>query len=237
MNVIWHDLECGSYSQDLPLWRSLAEEFGDPILDVGAGTGRVTLDLARRGYSLTALDRDPELLAELIHRAGELEIETASADARQFELRRLFALCIVPMQTIQLLGGSEGRTEFLRSAKRHLQAGGVIAIAISEALDLFEVSEGAIPPLPDVCELDGVLYASHPTAVRADRDGFVLERRRESVSPEGARAVAQDLIRLDRVSCEELEQEAAGLGLVALQTRTIPPTDDHVGSEVVVLRA
>ena len=67
--VIWHDVECGSYAEDLPLWRSLAAEYGDPVLDVGAGTGRVTLDLARAGYRVTALDRDPDLLAALGDRA------------------------------------------------------------------------------------------------------------------------------------------------------------------------
>ena len=36
-----------------------------PVLDVGAGAGRVALDLARAGHDVTALDLDAELLAEL----------------------------------------------------------------------------------------------------------------------------------------------------------------------------
>jgi SAM-dependent methyltransferase len=236
MSVIWHDLECGGYAQDLALWRSLAGDYGDPVLDVGAGTGRVTLELACEGYRVTALDRDPELLAELARRAAELDVDTVLADARRFDLGRRFALCIVPMQTIQLLGGAEGRAPFLRHAKRHLLDGGILAVAISETLELFEVSDGATP-LPDICELDGIVYASHPTAVRADGDGFVLERRRETVAADGARSVAQDQIRIDRLSGEELEQEAAASGLTPLETRTVPPTADYVGSEVVILRA
>ncbi len=236
MSVIWHDLECGGYAQDLALWRSLVSDHGDPVLDVGAGTGRVTLALAGDGYRVTALDRDPELLAELARRAEGLDVETVLADARGFELRQRFAVCIVPMQTIQLLGGVEGRAAFLRRAKRHLRGGGILAIAISETLDLFEVSDGAAP-LPDICELGGVVYASHPTAVRSDGDEFVLERRREIVTADGARSVAQDVIRLDRLSSAQLEKEAAGSGLSAIETRTVPPTLDHVGSQVVILRA
>ena len=67
--VMWHDVECGTYTADLPLWRRLARDSGGPTLDVGAGTGRVALDLARAGERVTALDLDAELLAELARRA------------------------------------------------------------------------------------------------------------------------------------------------------------------------
>jgi SAM-dependent methyltransferase len=61
--VIWHDVECGSYTADLPVWRDLAERAGGPVLELGAGTGRVALDLAGHGHQVTALDADAELLA------------------------------------------------------------------------------------------------------------------------------------------------------------------------------
>jgi len=144
VSVICHDLGCGTYAQDLPLWRSLAATHGAPVLDVGAGTGRVALDLARHGHSVTALDREPALLEELVRRAGELELErdTVLADARTFELGGRFALCVVPMQTIQLLGRSEGRSAFLRCARPHLRPGAMLAVAIAEMLELYEALDG-----------------------------------------------------------------------------------------------
>ena len=36
-HVLWHDLECGSYAEDLPLWHELAGTAPGPVLDVGAG--------------------------------------------------------------------------------------------------------------------------------------------------------------------------------------------------------
>ena len=69
VGVIWHDVECGAYDGDLALWRELADGGGGPILDLGCGTGRVALDLARRGHAVHGLDLDPELVAALNARA------------------------------------------------------------------------------------------------------------------------------------------------------------------------
>ena len=237
MSVIWHDVECGGYAQDLSLWRSLADEHGDPVLDVGAGTGRIALDLARRGHEVVALDHDPALVAELARRASGLGVTAIAADARDFDLGRKFGLCIVPMQTIQLLGGAAGRRAFLDCARRHLRPAGLLAVAIAPELELFEVVDGGIAPLPDIREVDGVVYSSLPTAVRSDSEGFVLERRRERISASGSRSVEQDVIRLDRLTGDELESEARAAGLRPAGRAAVAATDDYVGSEVVLLRA
>jgi SAM-dependent methyltransferase len=237
MTAVWHDLECGSYTQDLGLWRRLAREYGDPVLDIGAGTGRTALELARAGHAVTALDSDPDLLAGLHDRAAAsgLEVETVVADARSFALSRSFALCIVPMQTIQLLGGAPGRISFLRRAGEHLEAGGRLAIALTDELDLFEVAQGAPGPLPDVVEIDGVVYCSRPTAVRAEADGFLLERRRETVTADGTLAVELDQIHLDSLDPDTLEREAAAVGLTPVDRMSVAATTDYVGSVVVIL--
>jgi SAM-dependent methyltransferase len=237
VTTIWHDLECGSYAADLPLWRMLAAKHGDPVLEIGAGTGRVAIDLARRGHRVTALDHDAELLGELSRRAEGLELATALADARAFELDQRFALCLVPMQTIQLLGGLDGRRACLQCARHHLDEGGVLAAALASRLEAYELPDGGPGLLPDMCERDGVVYASHPTAIRADGNGFVLERRRETVTPDGHRTAEANVIKLDRVLPAEIEHEAADAGLEPAGRAMIPPTKDYSGSEVVILRA
>jgi SAM-dependent methyltransferase len=236
MSAIWHDLECGSYAEDLGLWRELAARHPGPVLDIGAGTGRIALELARAGHAVTALDLDDELLAQLRARAGRLDVTTVVGDARGFELGRRFALCIVPMQTIQLLDGADGRRRFLDCALEHLDPGGVLAIALADELELFDAADGA-SALPDVVELDGVVYCSRPTAVRADGDGFVLERRRETVTAGGDLSVEHNLIRLARLDAGALEREAVAAGLHPVGRMTIAPTRDYVGSVVVMLGA
>jgi len=238
LHVLWHDLECGRYAQDLPLWRELSAQAGGPVLDLGAGSGRVALDLARAGHEVVALDVDARLLAALDERAAAagLTVETVQADARDFVLERRFALVLAPMQTIQLLGGPEGRAGLLRSAAACLRPGGLLACALADALEGFD-AEHTEPPLPDVLERDGWVYASHPVAVRPDADGATIERIRQTVAPDGARTAEGDVVRLDRLDGDTLEAEGVAAGLQLAGRRFVEMTDEHVGSEVVLLRA
>ena len=234
--VIWHDVECGFYAEDLPLWRDLATVHGGPVLDIGAGTGRVSLHLAGQGHSVVALDRSADLLAALRARRGRLPVETVVADARDFDLAgRGFALVLVPMQTVQLLGGADGRAAFLRCARRALAPGGLVAIAIADALETFDEVR-CLPPLPDIREIDGVVYASRPVSVHNEPAGAVIRRVRETVDTSGNRTVEEDEITLDHVDPATLEAEGAAAGFTVERAREIPETDDYVGSTVVMLR-
>jgi SAM-dependent methyltransferase len=235
-HVVWHDVECGRYKADLTLWRELAREAGGPVLDVGAGTGRVALRLAGEGAEVTALDRDGELLGVLAERAraAGLPIETVRADAAGFDLPERFALIAVPMQTLQLLPDEAAREGFFASARRALMPGGLVAAAIADQLEPFE--EHSPLPSPDVGEADGLQYLSQPVAVR-ERPGAVrVERIRQVVAPDGTRTSEDDVIELRTVSAEGLAAEAEHHGLHAEPPLEVPATVEHVGSTVVMLR-
>jgi SAM-dependent methyltransferase len=255
--VIWHDLECGSYHADLPLWRELAGDCAGPILEIGAGTGRVALELARAGHRVTALDRDNELLCALEERAAEAWVETICADARSFELSRHdFGLCVVAMQTIQLLGGAADRIAFLAQARAHLRPGGLLACAIITAPEPFDCADGGGGPSPETACLDGLLYVSRAIRVQVLEQSVLIERERRIVraSEQGPfRGLAErrsagagaaggfppwrEVIELDRVNVSELEREAIEAGLRPCGARQVAPTDEHAGSTVVMLRA
>ena len=238
-NVIWHDLECGAYREDLALWDGLARRAGGPVLDIGAGTGRVSLHLAAAGHPVTALDRDAELLAALRARAAGsgVAVQTLLADARDFALPEPVALCVVPMQTVQLLAGEAERAALLGCAHAALVPGGRLALAVADALEVFEVTEGSPAPLPDVGEFDGTVYSSRPLAIRAGDGGFVLERRRETVSPAGELICETDLVRLEALDPEQLELEAEAAGFTVAARGAIATTAEYVGSAVVMLDA
>jgi SAM-dependent methyltransferase len=240
--VAWHEVECGTYSADLPLWEELAEEHGGPVLELGCGTGRVALHLARQSHDVLGLDTERSLVDTLNARAREAELPARAivADAASFDLDELFPLVIAPMQLVQLLDRARRRAMLARVVGR-LQPGGVLAAALVQADSLpgptTEPARDELPPLPDVRELDGWIYSSLPLNVRRANGVISIERLRQAVAPGGELTEEVDITELEPLSPGELENEARDVGLQARPRRDVPPTDWHVGSTVCVLEA
>ncbi|HLW95717.1 MAG TPA: class I SAM-dependent methyltransferase [Solirubrobacteraceae bacterium] len=229
-NVVWHDLECGSYAADLAIWLELAASCGGSVLDVGAGTGRVALPLARAGHRVVALEREVGLATELRRRAAGLEVEVICADACDFALAEAVDLAIVPMQTVHLL---EDLAAFLRCTHAALCEGGLLAVALlGDGVEPFELELE-----PDATEIAGVRYASAPTALRREDGAIVLERRRTKSRAGATQSEKIDTIRLRELDAAALERAAHAGGFHTLASRSLPPTHEHAGSEIALMEA
>jgi SAM-dependent methyltransferase len=232
--AVWQDVECGAYEADLPLWEQLAEQAGGPVLELGCGTGRVALHLARRGHSVTAIDNDPVQVDELSSRAaGEnLPVRAETVDATAFSLDLRFALALAPMQLIQLLPDSGSRRRCLGAVAAHLAPGGLLALAI---VDHAEPGAPPSPPLPDVREHDGWVYSSLPLGVRQAGDSLLVGRLRQTVAPDGRLQESESAVRLQILSAAALEDEGRAEGLQPAGQRQVEAGTAHVGSTVVLL--
>jgi SAM-dependent methyltransferase len=230
--AIWHDVECGAYSADLGAWEELAGAGDGPVLELGCGTGRVALHLARRGHTVFGVDRDPELLTALATRAGELPLTCIQADVREFQLPQPVALALAPMQVLQLLASAAERAACLAQVAAALRPGGRFAAAIIESMPM---PVDSVPPLPDVREVDGWVYSSLPLDAALAGEEIAIRRLRSRVSPAGELSEETNEIRIHTLSAAELEREAVSAGLRPLSRISIPATEMHVGSSVVVL--
>ena len=232
--VIWNDVECGGYEADLPLWEQLAAENDGPILELGCGTGRVVMHLARSTEKLViGVDSDDALVAALWERARGTSGDAEIGDVRGFDLHFEFQLVLAPMQLIQLLDGRADRICCLSCVADHLLPGGRAAFAIVDRMP--EPAADAGPQLPDVRQIDGWVYSSLPLEPVVRADSILLRRLRQVVSPEGDLSEEEDEVVLQVLSAEQFEEEAREMGLRPIGRRQIPATDAHVGSTVVVL--
>jgi SAM-dependent methyltransferase len=235
--VIWHDVECGGYGADLPLWRRLALEADGAVLDLGAGTGRVALDLAEAGHAVTAVDSNPLLLDELALRADAcgLAVDCVAADVRDLAGIGSFALIIAPMQLVQILGGASARAKMLAGVSSCLVPGGTFAAAIAN-LDEALAAESAEPPVPDVGERRGWVYSSRPLDVRPEPSGVAVEWLRQKVSPAGTLTEERHTEMFDALPPDLLESEAAAQSLRPVSRHEVSQTPAYIGSTVVVCR-
>ena len=90
------------------------------------------------------------------------------------------------------------------------------------------------PPPPDMREVDGWVYSSLSRARCVERGNALrIERLRTTLSPAGDESTSVDAVRLELLSPDVLETEAAASGLIVEERRAIPPAD-HAGCFVIV---
>jgi SAM-dependent methyltransferase len=234
--VLWHDLECGSYAADLALWEELAPGDG-PVLELGCGTGRVSLHLARRGHEVWAVDSNGELVEELVARSAAegLSVRATHADVRELALKATFASILAPMQVLQLVGGRAQRALALERTRAHLSPGGRLAAAIVEGTP-HELA-GPVAPLPDIRETDGWLHSSLPLGVFSRNGRIEIRRRRQVVTPKGELNESEHAETIESLGAAALEEEGRAVGFRPAGRREVAPGDGHIGSTVVILEA
>ncbi len=233
--IAWHDAENGAYAADLRLWERLAREHPGGVVDLGAGTGRVSLHLAASGHPVTAVDSDPVLLAVLSDRANDrgLEIETVCCDVCSLDLADSYPLVLAPMQLLHILGGESRRRQALAGVAAHLRPGGRLCAAVlNEPLPL---GTARPEPIPDVREVDGWVYSSLPTEIRIDEDSIRMRRLRQLVAPDGELTDEPSSITLDRFTLATLERDAIAAGLRIVSAERIPSTERYEDSLVAIM--
>jgi len=103
---------------------------GGPVLELGCGTGRVLIPIARAGIDIAGVDLSPEMLAvlreKLAREPQEVQdrVSVVEGDIRSFDLDRKFALIIIPFRPFQHIIEVKDQLSCLASARRHLEPGG-----------------------------------------------------------------------------------------------------------------
>jgi SAM-dependent methyltransferase len=238
--AVWQEVEFGSYEADLPLWTELASDAGGPVLELGAGAGRVSLHLADAGAEVIALERDPGLCAELRRRADDrgVGVEVVEADLSCPADLRLSVepkLVIAPLHVLQTLEAI-ARLALLGSLRDLISSGALLAAALVDESSLLGAGVAA-QILPDMREVDGWVYSSEPLWVQVGEERLKVRRIRELVAPDGEiqRQVHDEL--LHRLSPERFVLEAQETGFAGAGSRPIRAGTDEADSVVAVVEA
>ena len=125
---VLYDLENADFEPDGPFYLALAEKYGDPILDLGCGTGRVTIPLAQQGYMITGLDIASEMLDLARFKAADLPIQWVEADLRAFQLDQHFQMICTTGRVFPHLLTRSDQEAALARIREHLAPGGIFQI-------------------------------------------------------------------------------------------------------------
>jgi len=126
----------GSLQGDIEWYCRKAVDSGGPVLELGAGTGRITLPIAEHGIRVAALDLDGGMLAKLRQKVAALpgevraRISVHEGDMRAFGLGETFALVIVPFRAFLHNLTADDQIAALQRAHAHLQPGGELALNV-----------------------------------------------------------------------------------------------------------
>jgi len=119
---------------DVVFYINAARQYGDPILELGCGTGRVSLALAGAGYRVVGLDISERMLERAIEKRKALPRETrervhlVEGDMTDFALGEKFRTVILPFRPFQHILETEQQLSCFKCAHKHLIAGGRLIV-------------------------------------------------------------------------------------------------------------
>lgn len=129
----FYDLDYSNIDFDLVFYQNFARRCGSPVLELGVGTGRVAIPLAKAGFSVTGIDISSEMLAMAGAKLDEKtrdRVRLVQANMRQFDLGERFNLAFVALNTFAHLTTTAEQIQSLECVRSHLADEGVLIIAL-----------------------------------------------------------------------------------------------------------
>lgn len=128
----FYDLEYGHKDNDLHFYLESAKKYGSPVLEIGVGTGRVAIPLAKSGIQIFGIDNSSEMLKTTKRKMKNLgvnkkNIQLYHAEMKNFSLQQSFPLCIIPFRTFLHNLNLSDQMATLTCIHQHLRENGVLA--------------------------------------------------------------------------------------------------------------
>ncbi len=127
----FYDLIHESHMDDTGLWLSFAGRTDRPVLEVGTGTGRIALELARRGHDVVGIDPSPAMLRIARRVAEDEALDVTFIEGRAVDLaleEGHYGLIVIPADVFLYCADGEEQVATLGVLAKALAFNGVLAI-------------------------------------------------------------------------------------------------------------
>ena len=119
----FYDYEQKDFIKDIPLYLEYAKKCGGEVLELGCGTGRILLPIAREGIKITGLDASLEMLGVAQKKIDDTikdSVTLLQGDMRSFELSKKFSLIFIAFRSFQSLLTRQEQISCLECVRKHL---------------------------------------------------------------------------------------------------------------------
>jgi SAM-dependent methyltransferase len=142
----YYDSEHHDKDEDLPLYRELADEAGDPIFVIGSGTGRLMFHLAQAGHTVHGIEIEEAMLERAQQKLTSLprlkdRVFFHQGDALKFTTDTRFQLVIIPYNTFMHFQTQKTQKALLRRVRELLAPGGLLVIDLPNAGEAFAAQD------------------------------------------------------------------------------------------------
>jgi SAM-dependent methyltransferase len=226
-------------SGDVEFYRALAREAGGSVLELGCGSGRVLLPIARDGIACTGLDSSAAMLGELARKSPPENLRLVPGAMQDFDLgSQRFSLIFSAFRSFQHLLTVEDQLSCLQAVRRHLAPGGLFAFDVFapklERIAIFDEKE-----FEEARWRDGEDEIVRFTSVRRDPATQIMDvtfryERRRSGAPAQSHAVHTQMRSFFRYEVEHLLFRAGFSSVEIFGGFDRRPYDYYSGETVVV---
>jgi 2-polyprenyl-3-methyl-5-hydroxy-6-metoxy-1,4-benzoquinol methylase len=128
----FYDQEFAHREHEIPFFVKQAQLSSGPVLEVGCGTGRITLPIARTGAVITGLDVSSRMLERARRKADEekLSVTWLEQDCRNINATQAFGLILSATNAMQHLHDLDSVNAFLTASRNALRAGGTVILDV-----------------------------------------------------------------------------------------------------------
>lgn len=138
----WNKKRPQTRTRDLDFWEYCVSKYGDPVLDIACGNGRHTLALAKKGYQVTGIDVNADLISSANSAVSNNMTATfINGDIVDFTIEQKFGVAIMPDNAFPVIVSQEDQISFFKCLHRHLRQGGAFAFNFRNPFWKFESAE------------------------------------------------------------------------------------------------
>ena len=132
---------------DYDFYRLLIESNPGPVLDLGCGTGRILVPLAKEGIEVVGLDTSKKMLEICQEKldSDSLDVRLIHGDIRNFVLDERFSTILIPGFSVQLLLEEEDLESCLKTCLEHLNPGGQLVMPTYLPWEMLESGFDRVP--------------------------------------------------------------------------------------------